>query len=115
MVKKTSKLSIKHLIGDAKEKLVSMGKTIERGLSKFKIRGRRSSVCRRKNKMDSTSSLWADYEAEMKNSIDSALAKLKADIKRKAPIKEIEKDHSELLMLLGECEYIIKKFGKKQK
>ncbi|NGX52901.1 MAG: hypothetical protein KR126chlam5_01207, partial [Candidatus Anoxychlamydiales bacterium] len=38
------------------------------------------------------------------------LKKLEKDIKRKAPYKTIEADNNELLMLLGECNYIVREF-----
>jgi len=47
--------------------------------------------------------------------IEKAHKKLNKDIKKHAPVKTIEKDNSALLMLLGECNYLVKEFHLYQK
>jgi len=64
----------------------------------------------KKRKKTTKKPIWASHVEKMQNKIDTALKKLEKDIKRKAPYKVIEEDNNELLMLLGECNYIVREF-----
>jgi len=64
----------------------------------------------KKRKKASKKPIWASHVEQMQNRIDDALKKLEKDIKRKASYKTIEADNNELLMLLGECNYIVREF-----
>lgn len=68
------------------------------------------SIRRRKKTARKPKKVWTSHVAKMQKEIDQALSKLKKDIKRKAPFKVIEKDNNDLLMLLGECNYIVREF-----
>lgn len=54
--------------------------------------------------------IWEKNVALMKKRIELSFNKLKNDIKNKAPLDKIEKDNNELLMLLGECNYVVREF-----
>jgi hypothetical protein len=59
-----------------------------------------------------------NYKAQfemMETKINKACKKLNSHIKQKAPFEKIEKDNNELLMLLGECNYIVREFHNYQK
>ncbi|HEU64919.1 MAG: hypothetical protein KR126chlam4_01383 [Candidatus Anoxychlamydiales bacterium] len=64
----------------------------------------------KKRKKASKKPIWASHVEKMQTRIDNALKKLEKDIKRKASYKIIEEDNNELLMLLGECNYIVREF-----
>ena len=64
----------------------------------------------KRRKKASKKPIWASQVEQMQTRIDNALKKLEKDIKRKAPYKTIEADNNELLMLLGECNYIVREF-----
>lgn len=63
-------------------------------------------------------SLWSSYR-KLQGQIDKAWNKLEADVKRKAHTEVIYRDRNELLLLLGECDYMarecIRQSGKKEK
>jgi hypothetical protein len=48
---------------------------------------------------------WKVYH-HLRSKADAAIAKLTADMKRKAPADVILKDRNELLLILGECHYM---------
>jgi len=48
---------------------------------------------------------WAVYQ-ELQKKADKAWAKLRHDVKRKAPNHVLLEDRNELLLLLGECHYL---------
>ncbi|NGX63302.1 MAG: hypothetical protein KR126chlam6_00710 [Candidatus Anoxychlamydiales bacterium] len=58
--------------------------------------------------------IWEAHVQHMEKRINAALNKLKRDVKRKASYKIIEEDNNELLMLLGECNYIVREFHEKK-
>ncbi|NGX44492.1 MAG: hypothetical protein K1060chlam3_00659 [Candidatus Anoxychlamydiales bacterium] len=64
----------------------------------------------KRRKKASKKPIWAAQVEQMQTRIDNVLKKLEKDIKRKAPYKTIEADNNELLMLLGECNYIVREF-----
>ena len=51
----------------------------------------------------------------MMGKIEKSYKKLNDDVKKHAPYRTIEKDNNELLMLLGECNYIVREFHLFQK
>ena len=54
-----------------------------------------------------------DYKGEMldmRRKIDKSYKKLDQDLKKHAPYSTIEKDQNQLLMLLGECNYMVREF-----
>jgi hypothetical protein len=61
-------------------------------------------------KVKSSRKIWEPKFKEMKNKIDKALKKLKSDIEKKQPIEMIEQDNNELLLLLGQCNYLVREF-----
>jgi hypothetical protein len=84
-------------------KKLSKKKHLQKGMSsKPKIKKRKSKK------------IWEKNIAIMKEKIEASLENLKKDIKCKASIKQIEKDNNELLMLLGECNYIVREFHEHQ-
>ena len=58
--------------------------------------------------------IWQAHVQHMEKRINAALNKLKRDVKRKASYKIIEEDNNELLMILGECNYIVREFHEKK-
>lgn len=58
--------------------------------------------------------IWSKNVASMKKRIQNSLDKLKKDIKQNASIEVIEKDNNELLILLGECNYVVREFHEHQ-
>ena len=48
---------------------------------------------------------WAAFKA-LQRRVDHAWTKLKSDVKRKAGAKTILRDRNQLLLLLGECNYM---------
>lgn len=51
----------------------------------------------------------------MNKKIDKTYSKLSKDIKKKANLKTIQKDSNELLLLLGECDYLVNELKKEKK
>lgn len=86
-----------------------MRKTKKRTLKTKKLKVSKPKIKRKKSKK-----IWAKNVAMMKAKIENSLEKLKKDIKRNAPIEVIEKDNNELLMLLGECNYVVREFHEHQ-
>jgi len=58
--------------------------------------------------------IWVKNVVTMKKRIEKSLNNLKKDIKKNAPIEQLEKDNNELLMLLGKCNYIVREFHEHQ-
>lgn len=54
--------------------------------------------------------IWVKNVQTMKKKLETSLTKLKKDIKNKASFEQIEEDNNELLMLLGECNYVVREF-----
>ena len=50
---------------------------------------------------------WAAFK-ELQGRVDKAWTKLRSDVKKKASAQVILKDRNELLLLLGECNYMAK-------
>ncbi len=53
--------------------------------------------------------LWGTYR-EMEKKIHKAYAKIRTDLKRKASPQIILQDRNQLLLLLGECNYMAKEW-----
>ena len=64
-------------------------------------------------KKNSHKKIWEPKFEAMKKRLDIALKKLEKDVKNKAPFEIIENDNNELLLLLGECNYIVREFHRK--
>jgi hypothetical protein len=101
-MKKTIKKKNK-AIKKLKRKKAKILKKHKKRLSKPKVRKKRT----KKPK------IWTKNVNRMKKRIERSFNKLKKDIKRKASFEEIEKDNNALLMLLGECNYIVREFHEK--
>lgn len=54
--------------------------------------------------------IWEPKFNQMKNKIQKAFFKLEKDIAKKAPMNVIEKANNNLLLLLGECNYLVREF-----
>jgi hypothetical protein len=54
---------------------------------------------------------WAAYR-ELQRQIYRTWNKLKADVERRADPNQIIRDQNQLLLLLGECDYMIRECGK---
>ncbi|MBN2479817.1 MAG: hypothetical protein JXA94_06280 [Parachlamydiales bacterium] len=53
------------------------------------------------------------YRGQLNNvmkKLDNSYKKLEKDIEKHAPFDIIEKDNNELLLLLGECNYMVREF-----
>lgn len=64
----------------------------------------------KKHKAKKRKPIWSKKLAYMEKEIKSQLNTLKKDIKNKATAEKILKDQNELLLLLGECNYIVREF-----
>ncbi len=96
-VKKRKKRAIKKKLTTSKKPKVLK----KRAIKKPKVK---------KRKKTSKKPIWALHVEKMQKRIDKALKKLKRDIKNNASYKTIEQDNNELLMILGECNYIVREF-----
>ncbi|HEX2583218.1 MAG TPA: hypothetical protein VHL30_03790 [Chlamydiales bacterium] len=52
---------------------------------------------------------WSAYK-ELQQQVDKAWARLKEDVKKKAKSQTIVRDKNELLLLLGECNYMAREY-----
>ncbi|NGX33760.1 MAG: hypothetical protein K1060chlam1_00101 [Candidatus Anoxychlamydiales bacterium] len=104
--RKTAKKPVrrKKAIKKAAKKTVKKRKTLKKSTKKPITKSKT------KRKKAAKKPIWASHVEKMQTKIDDALKKLEKDIKRKAPYKIIEADNNELLMLLGECNYIVREF-----
>lgn len=55
--------------------------------------------------VDNHKAYWAIYK-DLQKKVEKAWTKLKADVKKKAKPQILIKDKTELLLLLGECNYM---------
>ena len=93
-----------------KTKVKSKKPATRRKVLKKRVKKTAKKPVANKRKKSSKKPIWAAHVEQMQTKIDNALVKLEKDIKRKAPYKTIEADNNELLMLLGECNYIVREF-----
>ncbi|MFA6119263.1 MAG: hypothetical protein WC688_05050 [Parachlamydiales bacterium] len=54
--------------------------------------------------------IWEPKLNQMKDKLEKTLKKLKDDLEKKVSFEIIEKDNNELLLLLGECNYLVREF-----
>lgn len=78
-------------------------KTAKRVVRKKKTTAKSSE--RRKAVSTNQKAQWMAYK-ELQAQVDKAWARLQADVKKKAKPQVLVKDKNELLLLLGECNYM---------
>jgi len=71
---------------------------------------KKKAIKKTKTLKKSPKKLWEPMFNESKIKIEKALKKLKTDIEKRESIEIIEQDNNELLLLLGECNYLVREF-----
>jgi hypothetical protein len=83
-----------------------MAKRAKRKAIKRKVvKKKRSKKTATKSSISNRKTLWAAYR-ELQKKVDKAWSKLKSNVNRKAKPQVLIRDKNQLLLLLGECNYM---------
>lgn len=74
-------------------------------MARRRTRKKNPKTSSRKSARVNTKAQWAAFKT-LQRRVDQAWSKLKSDVKRKAAPKVILRDRNQLLLLLGECNYM---------